>query len=89
MINGSSRTINGPQHIPAFVTQLSGITNEMIQRAPALTEVMREAARVVGAPPVVARNTSFDRKLWRAELQRLALDADSPFACTMLLARCL
>jgi DNA polymerase-3 subunit epsilon len=52
-----------------------------------VVEVMREAARFVGALPVVAHNASFDRKFWVAELQRLALDANSPFACTMLLAR--
>jgi DNA polymerase-3 subunit epsilon len=59
----------------------------MVAAAPAVGEVMRGAARFVGALPVVAYNASFDRKFWQAELRRLALDADTSFACTMLLAR--
>lgn len=79
--------MNPGRRIPSFVTQLTGITNDMVSTAPAVAEVMREAARFVGPLPVVAHNASFDRKFWVAELQRLALDAGSPFACTMLLAR--
>ncbi|WP_028998619.1 3'-5' exonuclease [Azohydromonas australica] len=79
--------MNPGRRIPSFVTQLTGITNDMVASAPAVAEVMREAARFVGRLPVVAHNASFDRKFWVAELKRLALDADSPFACTMLLAR--
>lgn len=79
--------MNPGRRIPAFVTQLTGITDAMVCGAPAVASVMGEAARFVGALPVVAHNASFDRKFWVAELQRLALDASAPFACTMLLAR--
>ena len=79
--------MNPGRRIPAFVTEFTGITNAMVAAAPTVAEVMREAARFVGALPVVAHNASFDRKFWVAELQRLALDANTPFACTMLLAR--
>ena len=79
--------MNPGRRIPAFVTELTGITNAMVAAAPAVAEVMHEAARFVGALPVVAHNASFDRRFWVAELQRLALEANTPFACTMLLAR--
>jgi DNA polymerase-3 subunit epsilon len=79
--------MNPGRRIPAFVTQLTGISNEMVATAPAVATVMREAACFVGGLPVVAHNASFDRKFWAAELQRLALDACTPFACTMLLSR--
>lgn len=79
--------MNPGRAIPAFVTQLTGISNDMVKRAPPVAEVMREAARFVGSLPVVAHNAAFDRKFWVAELQRLSLDAHTPFACTMLLAR--
>ncbi|NML18038.1 3'-5' exonuclease [Azohydromonas caseinilytica] len=79
--------MNPGRRIPAFVTQLTGISNDMVAGAPAVAQVMREAARFVGRLPVVAHNAAFDRKFWVAELQRLALDAHAPFACTMLLAR--
>ena len=73
--------------IPAFITQLTGITNAMVQAAPPVAQVMAEAARFVGQTPLVAHNASFDRKYWQAELQRLGLPATQPFACTVLLAR--
>jgi DNA polymerase-3 subunit epsilon len=79
--------MNPGRRIPAFVTELTGISNAMVATAPSVGEVMRDAARFVGALPVVAHNASFDRKFWVAELRRLALDAHTPFACTMLLAR--
>jgi DNA polymerase-3 subunit epsilon len=49
--------------IPAFITQLTGITNAMVQTAPPVAQVMRDAARFVGNCPMVAHNASFDRKL--------------------------
>jgi DNA polymerase-3 subunit epsilon len=36
---------------------------------------------------MVAHNASFDRKFWQAELARVGLDAQHPFACTVLLSR--
>jgi DNA polymerase-3 subunit epsilon len=46
--------------IPAFITQLTDITNAMVAVAPAVGDVMRDAARFVGALPVVAHNASFE-----------------------------
>lgn len=79
--------MNPGVRIPAFITELTGITNAMVQAAPPVEQVMAEAARFVGERPLVAHNASFDRKYWQAELTRLGLPADHPFACTVLLAR--
>lgn len=73
--------------IPAFITQLTGISNAMLATAPPAAEVMRQASSFVGDAPLVAHNASFDRRFWVAELSRLGLPAPQPFACTMLLAR--
>ncbi len=79
--------MNAGVYIPAFITQLTGITNAMVQTAPAAETVMREAARFVGDTPMVAHNASFDRRYWMAELARVGIDAPQPFACTVLLSR--
>ncbi len=79
--------MNAGAHIPAFITQLTGISNAMVQAAPAASEVMRKASNFVGNAPMVAHNASFDRKFWMGELSRLGLPARQPFACTMLLSR--
>jgi DNA polymerase-3 subunit epsilon len=79
--------MNAGRHIPADITRLTGITNAMVAVAPAAATVMREAALFVGHRPIVAHNASFDQRFWRAELERLDMDGNGPFACTMLLAR--
>ena len=73
--------------IPPFITQLTGITNAMVNAAPKAEGVMREAARFVGGAPMVAHNAAFDSKFWQSELGYAGLDAPHPFACTVLLSR--
>ena len=82
--------MNAGVHIPAFITQLTGITNAMVAAAPDAALVMEAASRFVGAAPLVAHNAAFDRRFWQAELvfARLAgLAALQPFICTLLLSR--
>lgn len=79
--------MNAGQRMPWSITQLTGITNAMVQTAPPAEAVMREAAAFVGSAPMVAHNASFDSKFWLDELQRAGCDALHPFACTVLLSR--
>ena len=79
--------MNAGVRIPSFITQLTGITNEMVAAAPAADTVMREAAAFVGSRPMVAHNAAFDRQFWRAELAHCGLQAANEFACTLLLSR--
>ncbi|MDR2299690.1 MAG: 3'-5' exonuclease [Comamonas sp.] len=73
--------------VSPFITQLTGITNEMLRTAPPAADVMREAARFVGDAPMVAHNASFDSKFWQAELALAGEAAPHAFACTVLLSR--
>jgi DNA polymerase-3 subunit epsilon len=79
--------MNAGVYIPAFISQLTGITNAMVQAAPAAETVMRDAARFVVDTPMVAHNASFDRRYWMAELSRAGIPATQPYACTVLLSR--
>lgn len=79
--------MNAGVHIPSFITQLTGITNQMVATAPRAEQVMADAARFVGEAPMVAHNASFDRRYWQAELALAGLPAPQPFACTVLLSR--
>lgn len=79
--------MNAGVPVPAFITQLTGISNAMLATAPPAAEVMRQASRFVGDAPLVAHNAAFDRRFWVGELSRLGLPAPQPFACTMLLSR--
>ena len=79
--------MNAGVRVNSFITQLTGITNEMVQAAPSAEQVMREAARFVAERPMAAHNAAFDKKFWQAELTRCGQDAPHPFACTVLLSR--
>ena len=79
--------MNAGVRIHSFITQLTGITNEIVQAAPPAEQVMREAARFVADRPMAAHNAAFDKKFWQAELTRCGEDGSHPFACTLLLSR--
>lgn len=79
--------MNAGVRIPFFITQLTGISNAMVATAPDAAQVMAEASRFVGKRPMVAHNASFDRKFWVAELARVGVASEHPFACTMLVSR--
>lgn len=79
--------MNAGRRIPPDVIRLTGITNEMIARAPDAAKVMSDVARFVGKLPMVAHNAGFDRRFWDAELERISVRRDQSFACTLLLSR--
>ncbi|GAB0056958.1 DNA polymerase III PolC-type [Candidatus Magnetaquicoccaceae bacterium FCR-1] len=79
--------MNAGVRVPFFITNLTGITNEMVRCAPPAAKVMQEVADFVGDLPLVAHNASFDRKFWDAELSRVGRTRQQEFACTMLVAR--
>lgn len=79
--------MNAGVNVPYFITSLTGITNDMIRRAPTAAKVMRKVADFVGDLPLVAHNASFDRKFWDAELAMIGRTRQQEFACSMLVAR--
>ena len=79
--------MNAGVRINSFITQLTGITTEMVQAAPPAEQVMLEAARFVAGRPMAAHNAAFDKKFWQAELARCGEDGSHPFVCTLLLSR--
>ncbi|CAK0738445.1 DNA polymerase III subunit epsilon [Gammaproteobacteria bacterium] len=79
--------MNAGVRVPPFITEFTGITNEMVRRAPPAALVMNEVADFVGDLPIVAHNASFDQKFWEAELALIRRTSKQPFACSMLAAR--
>ncbi len=70
-----SSLINPRRPIPSFITQLTGINNNMVRNAPHLQEVMGEFIAFCGEMPVLGHNVSFDLSFLR---QAGALKANVP-----------
>jgi DNA polymerase III subunit alpha, Gram-positive type len=52
--------INPECKIPSFITQLTGITNEMVKFAPTLDKVFPDFLNFLGNEIIIAHNASFD-----------------------------
>ncbi|MFJ2287617.1 PolC-type DNA polymerase III [Pseudomonas iridis] len=79
--------MNTGVRVPAFIEQLTGISNAMLRTAPPAEKVMNEVNEFVGCTPLVAHNASFDQKFWDFELGRIKRTRLQNFACSLLLAR--
>lgn len=55
-----SSLIKPKMPIPYYITQITGITNEMVQKAPNVEEIMEHMIEFIGDLPIVAHNAAFD-----------------------------
>ena len=62
-----SSLINPEQDIPWHITEITGITNEMVSQAPKFYEIARDIVELTNNCIFVAHNASFDRGFFEAE----------------------
>jgi DNA polymerase-3 subunit epsilon len=59
--------VNCGVRVPSFITQLTGITQAMVDAAPPAAEVVPALLEFIGADVLAAHNASFDEKFLKAE----------------------
>ena len=59
--------VNCGVRVPSFITQLTGITQAMVDGAPPAAEVVPALLDFIGADVLAAHNASFDEKFLKAE----------------------
>jgi DNA polymerase-3 subunit epsilon len=79
--------INPGVRISSTITNLTGITNEMVRDAERAPAVMRKLKKFVGEEVIVAHNASFDSRFFYAEMQRAGFEPTNKFLCSLLLSR--
>ncbi len=79
--------INPEKHIPAHITSITGITNEMVEHAPKFYEVARKIVELTEGCIFVAHNVSFDYNFIRSEFKQLGYDFERTTLCTVKLSR--
>jgi DNA polymerase III subunit epsilon len=74
--------------VPRFITAYTGISQQMVDDAPPVDQVMQQVIAFIGETPVVAHSASFDQRFFVRECRRLRLSMlIEPFLCSMRLAR--
>ncbi|GAB7535438.1 exonuclease domain-containing protein [Burkholderia sp. 3C] len=81
--------IDPRQPIPAFIQQLTGITDEMVRGAPSFASIAAELYARLDGKLFIAHNASFDRGFLRAEFERAGLAFNPDMLCTVRLSRAL
>ena len=73
--------------IDAFIESYTGITNQMLAKAPPCDEVMEQFAEFIGNHNLVAHNAAFDQRFLDSELHAIQRRYGGSFACSMLISR--
>ena len=80
--------INCQVRIPSFITQLTGISQAMVDSAPPVARVVPELLDFIGGDALSAHNASFDEKFLKAEAERLDLaPRHAGLVCSLKLSR--
>lgn len=79
--------INPEKIIPPFITQLTGITNEMVSEAPKFFEIAKTIVQLTDQAVFVAHNVNFDYSFVRNEFKALGYDFKRKTLDTVRLSR--
>lgn len=73
--------------IPYFITDITGITNQMIKGKPRPEKFMPELKKFIGNRTILAHNAPFDQKFLLSEMENIGETIENKFLCTLKLSR--
>lgn len=81
--------VNPETPIPIFISQLTGITDQMVRHAPKFSEIAAEFLDFIGDSVLVAHNAHFDIRFLNHEIGRIheSYRVANPHLCTVQLSR--
>ncbi|MGA2407916.1 MAG: exonuclease domain-containing protein [Bacteroidales bacterium] len=79
--------VNPERNIPYFITNLTGITNEMVENAPRFFEIARKVIELTEGRIFVAHNARFDYSFIRQEFKSLGFNYKRNILDTVTLSR--
>jgi len=82
-----STLINPERNIPYFITNLTGITNEMVENAPRFYEIAKKLIELTEGRTFVAHNARFDYSFIRQEYKSLGYNFKRNILDTVALSR--
>jgi len=84
-----NQLVNPGRPLRQFTTNLTGITNRDVEKAPAFTHISDELHQILDGAIFVAHNVHFDYSFLREEYRRLGVHLDPQRFCTVKLSRAL
>lgn len=82
-----SSLVNPECTIPPFITNLTGINNDMVASAPRFFEIAKDVHTITKDRVFVAHSVGFDYNVIRSEFKELGADFRRKKACTVRLSR--
>lgn len=81
--------VNPETPIPIFITQLTGISDEMVRTAPKFREIANDFLEFIGDSVLVAHNAPFDIRFLNHEISKVyeGYRVANPSLCTVQLSR--
>jgi len=79
--------VNPERNIPYFITNLTGITNEMVESAPRFFEIAKDIVELTEGRTFVAHNARFDYSFIRQEFKSLGFNYKRNILDTVSLSR--
>ncbi len=86
IIDEYSTLLNPGRHIPNFIRDLTGISNEMVYAAPSFKDVASKIFEFLEGTVFTAHNASFDYSFVQSEMSRAGFDFELPLLCTRKLS---
>jgi DNA polymerase-3 subunit epsilon len=87
VVDKFSTLINPEQRIPQMITRLTGINDEMVEKAPKFFEVARKIVEITEGMVFVAHNVAFDYSFVKKEFKSLGYNYTRDQLCTVKLSR--
>ncbi len=87
VIDEFTTLINPERSIPYYISQMTGITDDMVANAPRFFEVARKIVELTEDKVFVAHNAPFDYRFIQSEFKQLGYPFERDTICTVRLSR--
>jgi len=87
LVEEFSTLVNPEKDIPYRISQMTGITNKMVENAPRFCEVAKEILELTEECTIVGHNVAFDYSFIRNEYRQLGYDFKREKLCTVKMSR--
>lgn len=82
-----SRLIKPNGIIPTLITDITNISNEMVENEKSLEEVLPKFRQYIGDKTIIAHNAKFDLKFLNYYLNKMGLEPINNYICTLELLK--